>query len=43
MTPEFAKKYFDEKKHQFSLLTKGDKTLYNRCKQIIDNYYDRKE
>ena len=37
--PKFAKKYFGEKKQQFSLLTKGDKTLYNRCKQIIDNYY----
>lgn len=39
--PKFAKVYIAEKKLLLDVLTEGNKKLYNRAKEIIDNYYKK--
>ena len=38
--PGFAKTYMAEKAQLLQVLTKGDRTLYNRASVIVDNYYE---
>lgn len=37
--PEFAKIYMAEKRELLKVLVKGDKYLYDKAKQIVDDYY----
>lgn len=39
--PKFAKTYVKEQAMLLTVLTKGNKTLWNRAKAIVDNYYQR--
>lgn len=40
---ELAKVYLNEKRKLLKVLDKGNQFLYNKAKEIIDNYYKQKE
>lgn len=41
--PDFAKVYMEEKKALLEVLQEGDSTLFEKAKEIVDNYFNKDE